>query len=504
MSWRWGAPILLFFTLLLVSVHLGLTDDEAYYWVLAQKPSWGYAYHPPMVAWWITLSERLLGIFGSRASVIAVRLPAAFLCAGLIVFSLKWLEAAAGRVTRSAVVLLLSFGGVFAFGWMMVPDLPLFFFWGILFERTWRRTLSESTEFQWSDGWVLALASAGILLSKYSGVLALGSAGLSFLIFARGQARTRGVMALVVGGILAAIPILWWNSHHGWASLLYQFKERHGEFTFSGSRWARYWAIQSLLAGPAVFIFFLHLCFRPVRNRDRNLDYVLVWALPPALVFFTQAAFADFKPHWTLVVWWPVLLGLAYAEVKGSLGRPSRPGRLDRWASVQRIYGIALMAVVYSSLQVPWIFWGLSRFTGKSTNPLMDVTNDLYGWSDLPQLLKDSGLQGLPVVGSRYQTAAQASFVLSGAAESRSATLLPRDLKSLDEWPHLSIVDSQGPNWPSLAAPLLFVADQRYSDGPEFKDAQCELRLTHQALRWGLPAKTLKVWKCVPFRPQAG
>ena len=33
----------------------GLLDDEAYYWVYAQYPAWGYFDHPPMIAFWIRL-----------------------------------------------------------------------------------------------------------------------------------------------------------------------------------------------------------------------------------------------------------------------------------------------------------------------------------------------------------------------------------------------------------------------------------------------------------------
>ena len=40
---------------------VGMTDDEAYYWVLSQKPALGYAFHPPMVAWLIALTRFVLG-----------------------------------------------------------------------------------------------------------------------------------------------------------------------------------------------------------------------------------------------------------------------------------------------------------------------------------------------------------------------------------------------------------------------------------------------------------
>ena len=32
---------------------LGLSDDEAYHWVLAHRPAFGYAFHPPGMAWMV-------------------------------------------------------------------------------------------------------------------------------------------------------------------------------------------------------------------------------------------------------------------------------------------------------------------------------------------------------------------------------------------------------------------------------------------------------------------
>jgi len=43
------------------AVHAGLAPDEAYYWLWSRTPAFGYADHPPMIAWWIWLSTLILG-----------------------------------------------------------------------------------------------------------------------------------------------------------------------------------------------------------------------------------------------------------------------------------------------------------------------------------------------------------------------------------------------------------------------------------------------------------
>jgi 4-amino-4-deoxy-L-arabinose transferase-like glycosyltransferase len=46
---------------LLAAAAIPLTEDEAYYRLWAQHPQLGYYDHPPMIAWWIWLGERLGG-----------------------------------------------------------------------------------------------------------------------------------------------------------------------------------------------------------------------------------------------------------------------------------------------------------------------------------------------------------------------------------------------------------------------------------------------------------
>src|SRR5690606_15448185 len=114
---------------------------------------------------------------------------------------------------------------------------------------------------------------------------------------------------------------------------------------------------------------------------------------------------------------------------------------------------------------VPLLPWASVAFTGRiDPDPRWDVTNDMYGWDGLKEFLANR--ETLPVVGARYQTAAQAAFAM-GAVE--RVSLIPRDRKQLGEWVDLGVSDSQGPAWPRLNSPVYFVADNRYSGGPEFQ-----------------------------------
>src|SRR4051812_49434897 len=112
-------PVLLFLILFLHGSILGLSDDEAYYWVLSQKLALGYAFHPPAVAWSIWLSEKLIGWIPFLPSESAVRFPAALMSALVFGLSLKWLRnigVSEENLGRAAAVLL-SFAGFFSLSW---------------------------------------------------------------------------------------------------------------------------------------------------------------------------------------------------------------------------------------------------------------------------------------------------------------------------------------------------------------------------------------------------
>src|SRR5438128_4504339 len=88
---------------------IGLSDDEAYYWVLAQKPALGYAFHPPAVAWCIAFFQKLAMPFFGANSPWIVRLPAALLSSLSVALGMAWLKMAGAEkrfLVRGGVVLL--------------------------------------------------------------------------------------------------------------------------------------------------------------------------------------------------------------------------------------------------------------------------------------------------------------------------------------------------------------------------------------------------------------
>jgi 4-amino-4-deoxy-L-arabinose transferase-like glycosyltransferase len=489
---RWRLPILVFGAILAHGSAIGLTDDEAYYWVLAQKPASGYAYHPPAVALCIAAAQAALGWLVGIHSEGLVRLPAALLAASLVAMGMRWFErvgdavadgpSAPARIERGGLALA-ALAGIFALAWMMVPDWPLFAGWMIAFVATWEICFEPRVRsrawFALGGGLTLAI------LSKYSGVLAAASSAAAIALWAPRERRVRA-WACVASGVLAAcVPILWWNSQHGWASILYQVSERHGSKQVSWARYARFWLIELALMGPALFVFLLGLARRAwLRRAPLGERFALAWLLPGAAVFCVQPLWSEFKPHWALIVWWPAALAMGLAAARGAI-RPAL------WRA-HVAYGFGMAALVWASCHYP-VMPAVARVFGvEKMDPRLDVTNDLYGW----KALREAVPEGVAVVGARYQTASQAAFALPDGE--RRVTLLPRDLKAMDEWPDLGVSDGQGPEWPRLTAPVIFVADNRYDSGPAYLGAECVKLPDLEYRRAGYPAKVVHAWRCDP------
>lgn len=492
----------------------GITDDEAYYWVLSRNLDWGYAFHPPAVAWVIRFFEVLLSPLSGILSREAItRFPAAVI-SGFLVYGLIYWYRRLGlnsRQTWRAISIVVSFAAIFGVSWMMVPDLPLLLGWIGLFLATWQIiTATQSLQARRAIVF-LGVASFWVVISKLSSIFLLLAVGAGLLAWCPRRWLPKAFLSLFCGALLGFIPFLIWNALNHWGPILYQIRDRHATWGVSWLRYVRFWIIIFAVAGPSLTLYL----FKAIRRgfeipAYRRVDwmnlrvrrYLVLWILPAAAVFCVQPLISDFKPHWAAMVWLPVAVGLGYEFAKG---------RDRRWAKIHRIHGCLLMAVVLLACHIPLVPMILKKITNREIGPGIDVTNDAFGWKDLPEHLKkqeDTSLQSLPVIGSRYQTGAQASYALWKKSEnSGKVARVPRSIAELKEWPQLSAVasvESQGAEWPKLLEPVLYVADLRYNEGPKFPHAQCQALPTLEAYR-EIPfsrekilAKKIMLWKCIP------
>ncbi|MEN9723279.1 MAG: hypothetical protein RJB38_1265 [Pseudomonadota bacterium] len=504
--------IFVFWALLLLyqAATLGISDDEAYYWVLSRKPAIGYVYHPPMVAWVIALIDRIyfgfhgfferilgieLGALPFLPREILVRLPALIMSGLSVALAIDWIKRAlpADGPSRRGPLIWLLVPGLAASSWMMVPDHSLILGWTLSFWGTWRLLEAEHSDLKG-----MAAITGGVIigmLSKFSALLFVVSSAGSILIFSK---RKLVPLALIgVSAALGVLPSILWNAQNDWASFTYQFVSRHSGAQFEGRRYGLFWLSQLLFAGPIMAgVFYGLLRFRAdavirasqvARKRE---GFLLLWFLP-SLIFLIQPAFSAFKPHWALICWIPA--GLWICTISGNL----------QWNILNRVhqgYLIVLLSLSFGVTQWPLVSAFRSQILRAPVQPLLDLSQDLRGWQRLTEFLDRHGVADpTAIIGSRYQTAAQAAF---SVWPRRAATLAPRTAAESLEWPDFSQslqFSSPSPRgWPELRETVVYLADDRYLNHPEFPNARCRLLDKLEELRWGYRGKGIHIWLCSP------
>jgi hypothetical protein len=124
---------------------------------------------------------------------------------------------------------------------LALPDAPLCFF-TLAFLYALERYLRENTLL---SGAAVAVAAAGLLYSKYHGLLIIGTAVLANLPWV----RTRRFWACALFGLVLLMPHLYWQWSHGWVSVTYHFFERGRDYQVDWFRVVKFIGTQLVLPG---------------------------------------------------------------------------------------------------------------------------------------------------------------------------------------------------------------------------------------------------------------
>ncbi len=294
---------------LITAARAGLVPDEAYYWLWAQHPAFGYYDHPPMVAWWIGASTALFG-----HSAFAVRLPfvLSFVAASWLMFDaakvLFGKDVARRTVLWLNACLLLSVGSVIA-----TPDPPSVLMW--VFGLWALSRLQASNRGAW---WLAFGLAAGLgVEAKYTNLF-LGLGVVAWMVVDKPARRWLLTPWPYLGSLIAVAvmaPNLMWNAGHHWATVDKQFG-RIGSGGFTARYLIEFVISQPLLLNPLIFAFVVTAIKSWLKARTDSALALLI-ALPlPLFAYMLIHVFHDrIQGNWPAPVF-PglVLLGAASAE----------------------------------------------------------------------------------------------------------------------------------------------------------------------------------------------
>lgn len=276
--------------LLLQLLQGGLTelfDDEAYYWVYAQFPAWGYFDHPPMIAMLIKAGYAMFQHeFGVRFLSILLNTGAL-----MLIESLTFKKNAPLFYAICFSLAIAQLGGMLA-----VPDTPLMFFVALFF-IVYRRFDGNASII---NALLLGLSIALMLYTKYHAVLIVLFTAMSNIRLFK---QSRAWLALLFAALLFA-PHVYWQYQHDFPSVRFHLFERNAD-TYRLGFTLSFLLGQLLITGPLAgwLLITAALKHHPASATERALRYSFAGIF---LFFLVCTLKGKAEANWTI----PAFVGL--------------------------------------------------------------------------------------------------------------------------------------------------------------------------------------------------
>lgn len=300
---------------LLLVLLIPVTGDEAYFYIWGVNPALTFYDHPPLTGWLLTLSQGLLGWFGSP--IIELRLPAivATTLAGLFIYRhiFHYYDSELA-LPITAIYLLLPLNLIA--GFIYTTDTLLLLFSVLALLSIDRAQHDKQLSYYLVAGIWIGLA----INTKYLSAIPATAIGLYLLI----NMRRLGIkpVLLFVGAALPFILFnLYSNSQTCWNNIAFNLYNRKDEGGLGWSNPGEFILMLFYLTAPLVFIYFRLI--RTVRMRwpASPLGQIMILAL---LLFFVLSIFKSVGLHWMLGITLLIISPLLLVDNIASLWRGAR------------------------------------------------------------------------------------------------------------------------------------------------------------------------------------
>jgi membrane-associated phospholipid phosphatase len=390
--WFWTVNVITTLLRLLIIGKIGLTIDEAHYWVYSKFLNFSYFDHPPLIGYIIKISTL---VFGNTK--FAVRCPTV-----LIFFFAIWIfficvKKLYNERTAFVSILLLNVLPVFSFlgSIITIPDSPLALFWLLSF-LIFTIIIETNNKKYW---YLLGITTGFAMLSKYNGILIPFSVFL-FLIFSSKHRFWFKNKEPYFGLILSAIiflPVIIWNIENNWASFRFQLNHVIGYSLskFSLTLFGRSVGAQVGYISPLLFLMFIiaaFLCAKEVYKRgDRTALIIFCFSLPTLLIFNTIAIFNEILPHWPAMGYLILSIYVTHLTLKFWHVKWFKFYSYAAW-------GLTLLMIIMIPLHALYGIIPMKKFMpegklekiehGIPESERIDLTNEIYGWEEVGNEIK--------------------------------------------------------------------------------------------------------------------
>ena len=290
-------PLTLFLFCILNSIQGNYTEllpDEAYYWVYSQYMDWGFFDHPPLVAVWVTISNLLF------SDELGVRFFSA-ISYSLMIY-LVWITIDHPSKNKYSWLFLLLFASTAllnVYGFITTPDTPLLLFLA-LFLWAYKLYLTQKNT---SIYFILSFAIAGMMYSKYQGVLIL-----LFILLSNWKLITDYKIWLVcLGALVLYIPHIHWQYINDFPSIRYHLYERASVASYK-FEYTLMHVVNTIAILGFTFIIIYKAFFKGIKSKNifyRGLNAIV-------LGFFFFFLIASYRGHvqaqWIAPIMLPLIL----------------------------------------------------------------------------------------------------------------------------------------------------------------------------------------------------
>ncbi|HBZ00034.1 MAG TPA: hypothetical protein DEO84_01810 [candidate division Zixibacteria bacterium] len=402
---------------LLYALILPLAPQEAYYWNYSRHPALSYFDHPPMAAYFIKLTT----LFG--ASTFSIHLAAILLSVILTIAIYRLASLIFDQWVGfwSAVVINLVF--IYSLGALIItPDNPMLLFWVL--------SMIACIEIERGEGplWWLLL---GIFLgagfaSKYPIVFA-GLGAFLFFLSSRDRRKwffTPWAYLAVVAAFIVALPVIYWNYTHNWASFAFQTSRRAGEMSrFRADYFFGYigtvLAIYGLIPFPLLFVGIWNSTKRAIKTRAANYTLLAAFSLPLVLFLLPASARSWVKMNWTA----PAFIGWFIAAITYYKEHAPRRRWVRVWGKVSILFLLLTAVAVHILVMLPGLYLGKGDY--------------FVGWKELSAKVDEVRAETLTpyfISGSEYKISSELAFYLKGHPETMGNNILGQNALQYDFW----------------------------------------------------------------------